>query len=162
MTFSRAATLVIAGAFLSGAGAARADAPQAAAPLGDVLQAGLYVIDFRLELPHLERYAVDRTATVCIAPGTLTGAAPLPVLSGNGAFAACSTANVARNARRLAYDIACTGRAAARATATYALSPSRQDRFRSRIEIVLGAKNMTMTEVQRARRVGRCDVAGMR
>ena len=162
MKFNRTVSMVIAGLFLSGGDIARVDAQEVHTPLRDVLEAGLYAIDFRLELPHLERYAVNRTATVCIAPGNLTGATPLPVLSGNGAFDACSATNVARKERRLAYDIACAGRAAARASATYSLSPARHDRFRGRIEIVLGAKNMTMTEVQNARRIGHCDVAGIR
>jgi hypothetical protein len=44
----------------------------------------------------------------------------------------------------------------AKARADYTLSA---DRFEGRIFIVLGAKNMTMTEVQAGRRVGACGPA---
>ena len=118
-----AVSMIIAGLFACAGGDAQSDASEVRNPFGGVIRAGLYVIDFRLELPHLERYAVNRKATVCIAPGALGGSTPLPVLSGNGAFAACLAGNVARRERTLAYDITCAGRAAARATAAYTFSP---------------------------------------
>jgi hypothetical protein len=73
---------------------------------------------------------------------------PLPVLSGTNAFAKCSARN---NGPSLEYDIACAGRDAPRAKAIYTLTAGH---FRGRIAMVMGAKNMTMTEVQTVRRVG--------
>jgi hypothetical protein len=56
------------------------------------LRGGSYEITARLELPHLERWAVDRTATVCLAGVRGNGEIPIPVLSANNPFAGCSAA----------------------------------------------------------------------
>ena len=40
--------------------------------------AGLYAIIARLELPHLERWAVARTEVICLDPGSVP---PVPVLN---------------------------------------------------------------------------------
>ena len=117
------------------------------------LRGGSYEITARLELPHLERWAVDRTATVCLAGVRGDGEIPIPVLSANNPFAGCSAANIAGGSDSLQFDIVCPGRAAARAHATYTLSG---DRFAGYVAMVMGAKNMTMTEIQHARRVGDC------
>ena len=83
---------------------------------------------------------------------TVTEAA-VPVLSANTPFATCTATNVTAGGGTLAYYIVCPGRDAARAHAVYALAP---DRFAGRVAMVMGAKNMTMTEVQHARRIGDC------
>jgi hypothetical protein len=57
----------------------------------------------------------------------------------------------------LSFDILCDGRGAARARAVYTLMPRG---FEGRIAMVMGGKNMTMTEVQAGHRVGSCDMAG--
>ena len=58
----------------------------------------------------------------------------------------------------LGYAIACPGRDTMRASAAYRLTP---DGFRGRVAMIMGAKNMTMTEVQAGRRLGTCaDLAG--
>ena len=114
---------------------------------------GLYEITSRLELPHVERWAIDKKTRVCV--GTARGI-PLPVLSDNNPFRHCAaTAPVFQNGR-LEYDIACPGRADASAHAAYAITPGG---FTGRIAMVLGAKNMTMTEVQDAVRMGECETA---
>jgi hypothetical protein len=63
------------------------------------------------------------------------------------------------NGTMLEYDIVCLERGAARGHAVYELST---DAFTGRIAMVMGAKNMTMTEVQRARRIGECSPAKLR
>lgn len=127
---------------------------------GDLLAAeipiknGLYEVHFRLELPHLETHAVDQKTTICIDKSSSQGhGPPLPLLSQNDIFSGCRIENIRQNEADFSYDIACKGRGAARATAVYAFSA---DAFSSRIAIMQGAKNMTMTEVQRGRRLGRC------
>ena len=120
------------------------------------LPSGWYEITSRLELPHLERWAIDRTARVCLSSPDTSGAIPVPVLSANTPFATCTATNVTAGDGTLAYDIVCPGRDAARAHAVYALAP---DRFAGRVAMVMGAKNMTMTEVQHARRIGDCEPA---
>jgi hypothetical protein len=60
---------------------------------------------------------------------------------------------------RLEYDIVCAGRDAPRAKAIYTLAPAE---LRGRISITMGAKNMTMTEVQIGHRLGNCATADTR
>jgi len=122
------------------------------------LQAGAYAIRHRLELPHVERWAVERIDVACI-PETLDSEPPgpmLPILSVNMPFKRCIAKAWQLDDRRLDYDIVCPGRGAAKAHASYVLSG---DGFTGRIFMTMGAKNMTMTEVQSGRRLGSCAVA---
>jgi len=75
------------------------------------------------------------------------------VQSANNPFAKCTAANFVRDGSSFQYDIVCPGRGAAKAHATYTLSA---DTFSGFVAMVMGAKNMTMTEVQRGRRIGDC------
>ena len=118
------------------------------------LQGGAYEITYRLELPHVERWAIDKTTTICLSDAEGLVPAMLPVLSDNNPFGECTAANIRQDGSSLGYDIRCRGRDAAKAHATYILSPGH---FKGRVAMVLGAKNMTMTEVQTGRRVGNCD-----
>ncbi|MBA3325923.1 MAG: hypothetical protein H0T41_11900 [Rhodobacteraceae bacterium] len=127
-----------------------------AAAAEPLLDGGLYAVTARLELPHLERYAVARTRMVCVAAEPAPGALPLPVLSGNMPFAGCAAQGILRDGDRLGYDIVCAGRDAARARADYRLGPAG---FSGRIAMVMGAKNMIMTEVQSGRKLGACATA---
>src|SRR5262245_22628500 len=115
------------------------------------LPVGRYEVTSRLELPHLERWAIDRTTTLCMSGAD--NAIPVPVLSVNNPFEKCTAANLAAGDATLSYDIVCPGRDTARAHAVYALAAGA---FAGRVAMVMGAKNMTMTEVQRARRIGDC------
>ena len=119
------------------------------------LRAGFYEVSYRLELPHLERYGIDRTAMVCIGDAKRPAALPVPVLSAKAVFAGCPVTDIRQDLTKFEYQVSCAGRGAARATAIYRLGP---DQFGGRIAMVLGAKNMTMTEVQRGRWMGSCEV----
>ncbi len=59
---------------------------------------GSYEITTRLELPHVERWAVDRTTKICLAgaPGgdAIPIPIPIPVLSANDPFASCAATNL--------------------------------------------------------------------
>ena len=116
-------------------------------------QTGSYEITARLELPHLERWAVDKTAIICLPPALNNNEVPIPIVSANNPFAKCSVANLMTQTPKLEYDIVCPGRGAAKGHAIYLLSV---DSFSGRVAMVLGAKNMTMTEVQQAQRTGEC------
>jgi hypothetical protein len=118
-----------------------------------LLPVGSYAITTRLELPHLERWAIDKTTTICLAGHAAGGQIPIPVLSENNPYAACSAVNLAIDRGKLDYDVLCPGRGSAKAHATYLLGA---DNFAGRIAMVMGGKNMTMVEVQHARRVGEC------
>ncbi len=119
------------------------------------LRAGFYEITFRLELPHLESWAIEKTTTTCVSETKGESNAVLPILSDNNPFAECSATNVHRDEDSLTYQIVCDGRDAAQARATYTLAPGG---FVGRIAMRLGAKNMTMTEVQTGHRVASCGV----
>jgi hypothetical protein len=122
-------------------------------------RSGSYEITARLDLPHLERWAIDKIATVCLPSARSGREIPVPVLSANNPFAKCAAANLVTEGTTLQYDIVCPGRGAAKAHATYTFSPNK---FSGHVAMVMGAKNMTMTEVQRARRVGDCGPADSR
>ena len=94
--------------------------------------------------------------TICVPNVRGESDAPIPVLSGNNPLAKCPARNIQRDSVTLTFDIACPGRNAARAKALYKLLPGA---FKGRIAMVMGGKNMTMTEVQVGRRLGSCDVA---
>lgn len=128
-------------------GTAGAGAPQA------ILMNGSYEVEVRLELPHLESWAVKKLATVCISDPDAGGRRGLVVLSGNNPLARCPVSKVRQDGERLTFDIVCEGRNAARASATFLLAPQQ---FRGRIAMVMGGKNMTMTETQVGRRIGDC------
>jgi hypothetical protein len=130
--------------------------PQATWSEGHLPQGGSYELTARLELPHLERWAVDKTTIVCL-PNVRSGdELPIPVVSTNNPFAKCSAANLAADSPKLEYDIVCPGRGAAKGHATYILSTGT---FSGRVAMVMGGKNMTMTEIQQARRIGECGPA---
>ena len=117
-------------------------------------QTGSYEITARLELPHLERWAVDKTAIICLPPALNNNEVPIPIVSANNPFTKCSVANLMTQTPKLEYDIVCPGRGAAKGHAIYLLS---DDTFSGRVAMVLGGKNMTMTEVQQGRRIGNCN-----
>jgi uncharacterized protein DUF3617 len=116
-------------------------------------QSGSYVITARLELPHLERWGIDKTTVICVPPSQAEEKVLIPIVSANNPFVKCSTANLVMQSQRVEYDIICPGRGAARGHAIYTVSA---DAFSGRVAMVLGAKNMTMTEVQHGRRIGNC------
>jgi uncharacterized protein DUF3617 len=117
---------------------------------------GSYELTARLELPHLERWGVDKSTIICLSKSRGPDEIPIPVVSANNPFAKCSAANLIAVGSRLEYDIVCRERGSARGHAVYELSTNA---FSGRIAMVMGAKNMTMTEVQRARRIGECSPA---
>ena len=119
-------------------------------------QGGFYEITVRLELPHLERWGVDKTTIICLSRSRNGDEIPIPVLSANNPFAKCTSANLVADGPRLEYDIVCPGRGAAKGHAAYTFSA---ETFSGRVAMVMGAKNMTMTEMQHARRIGPCSPA---
>jgi hypothetical protein len=116
-------------------------------------QHGSYEITVRLELPHLERWSVDKTAIVCL-PGSRDNDIPVPVLSANNPFAKCAAANLVIEGPKLEYDIVCPQRGAAKGHAVYRFAAGT---FSGRVAMIMGGKNMTMTEVQHAHRIGECN-----
>jgi len=119
----------------------------------EALPRGAYAIDAALQIPNVNGPSWKATRYVCLDPGQSDARMPVPVLSPNNPFGACATERLVRTDTELRYHIACPGRGAARAEASYKLGP---DGFHGQIAMVLGAKNMTLTEFQTGRRVGDC------
>jgi hypothetical protein len=113
-------------------------------------QSGSYEVTARLELPHLERWSVDKTTIVCLRDSR-SSKIPIPVLSANNPFAKCAALNLVIDGPKLEYDIVCPERGAAEGHAVYMFSAGT---FSGRVAMVMGAKNMTMTEIQHGRRIG--------
>ena len=75
------------------------------------LRDGAYEMVTRLELPHLERYAIDSVHRVCFVGGRATdGSIPTPVESANHPFTSCAADHIERGVGAIEYDIACPGR----------------------------------------------------
>lgn len=119
--------------------------------LAAMLEPGAYQVTYRLEVPHVERFANDSETMVCAGESTLPG-----VLSGNNPLAHCPALKFERRPGGFAFEIACPGRVndASRAGASYRWTG---DRLEGRIRMVMGGKNMTFVEVQTWRRIGTCD-----
>jgi Protein of unknown function (DUF3617) len=128
-----------------------ASAPPAAAD--ELLRPGAYDISVRLELPHIEDTNTAKSVALCFSGAAEPKAYGLAVLSGNNPLAGCPVSNVRRDGAALTFDIICAGSNLSRGAASCQLGG---DRFSCRIEMKMGGKNMTMTEVQTGRRTGDC------
>ena len=98
---------------------------------------GSYELTARLELPHLERWGVDKSTIICLSNSPRSDEIPVPVVSANNPFAKCSVTNLVADGSRLEYDIVCRERGSARGHAVYELS----------------------TDAQHAHRIGECSPA---
>ncbi|MGD9512425.1 MAG: DUF3617 domain-containing protein, partial [Geminicoccaceae bacterium] len=85
--------------------------------------------------------------------GGESGKLQVPILSPNNPFTGCEARDLERSATQLRYRIVCPGRDSARALARYQLSA---DGFRGEVAMLLGGKNMTLSEHQVGRRLGDC------
>jgi hypothetical protein len=121
---------------------------------GRLLQSGSYEVTYRLEVPHVEEWAVDSTVRICIRNAKRTA---LPVLSVNNPLSKCPASNIRQSGETLSFDIKCKEREGARAKAVYRLKPNQ---FQGRIAMTMGGKNMTFVEVQSGHRIGSCMLAG--
>lgn len=119
-----------------------------------VLEGGAYEVEVKLELPHLDDMTARKVVRLCLTSEANGNNHGIAVLSDNNPLARCPVSNVRQDGNELTFDIACTGKNSARASARYRLAPTS---FRGRIAMQMGGKNMTMTEVQTGRRTGACD-----
>jgi hypothetical protein len=117
----------------------------------DGLEPGSYEVTYRLEVPHVERFTVDRTVRVCVTAREQS----LPVLSSNNPLAKCPAHRIKLEDATLSFDILCPGRIYERSQA-HALFRVSHGAFEGRIHMIMGGKNMTFVEVQKGRRTGNC------
>jgi len=118
------------------------------------LENGAYAVNVRLELPHVEMSGVSSDHTICLPKERSSSDQGLVVLSENNPLAHCPASNVHQDNDTLTFDIICPGHNAASAHAKYVLTHTT---FDARIEMKMGGKNMTMTEIQLGHRVGACE-----
>jgi hypothetical protein len=116
------------------------------------LRGGSYEVVVRLDLPHIESRGA-KTAVICVGEIAAGKAAAFPVLSDNNPLARCPAKNLRRDGDAILFEIVCDGVNSGKAYALYDLAG---DRFQGSIAMTMGGKNMTMTEIQRGRRVGDC------
>lgn len=117
------------------------------------LASGAYQIEVILELPHVLETNTRKTEIVCLSSEE-AAAFSLSVLSSNNPLRACPRSSVAAAPGTVSFDILCPGVNSARGHATYTIA---HDTFSGRIDMKMGGKNMTMTEVQSGKRIGPCD-----
>lgn len=117
------------------------------------LPRGVFAVDASVQIPNVAGPSWRSTRYVCLDPGARDERLPMPVLSPNNPFTSCEARDIERTSERLRYRIVCAGRDSARALASYVLSA---DGFRGEIAMVLGGKNMTLTERQVGRYLGEC------
>lgn len=120
------------------------------------LKAGAYEIEVTLELPHVFDTNTRKIERLCLGQDRSTTLG-LVVLSTNNPLAKCPATNTKSSMSSLSFDVACQGVNAASGHALYDIMP---EQFRGRIEMKMGGKNMTMTEVQVGHRIGGCEALG--
>lgn len=118
------------------------------------LAAGAYEIEVSLELPFVLDTSTRKTERLCLGKNQSVTLG-LAVLSANNPLGKCPTSAVQSSTDALTFDVVCQGLNAAVGHARYDIM---DDHFRGRIEMKMGGKNMTMTEVQVGRRIGACEM----
>lgn len=116
----------------------------------EALPDGSYEIRYWLELPHVESRD-EGAVTMCLSGAG--GSSAFPVLSANNPLAHCPPQNIRRDGDAVLFEIVCPGGNSAKAQGLFDLT---KNGFEGRIAMNMGGKNMTMTEVQRGKRVGDC------
>lgn len=127
--------------------------PQTGEAAEPALQPGSYEVVASLELPNIDDLDVRTRKTLCLVEAGGAANHGFEVMSENNPLAHCPMVNVREAGDTLTFDIKCTGSNLAKANARYVLMG---DRFRGRIAMTMGGKNMTMTEVQEGHRLGAC------
>lgn len=131
-------------------------APLCSAHAETSLKDGAYEIEVTLELPHVMDTSTRKVERLCLGKDR-SATLGLVVLSNNNPLGKCPASAIESSFDALSFDIACQGGNAARGHALYQITP---EVFRGRIEMKMGGKNMTMTEVQVGHRIGPCDALG--
>jgi hypothetical protein len=119
------------------------------------LEPGEYEVTVQLELPHIEKAAATKLARICVT-GANGSARGLAVLSDNNPLTQCPASSIREDHGTLSFEIVCPGGNAAIGSAKFRLHAQG---FEGAIAMKMGGKNMTMTEHQSGRRVGKCNPA---
>jgi hypothetical protein len=115
------------------------------------LAGGLYRVEVVIEMPNVLRPMPFDVVERCVAEGEADGAF-LRIVS-NPKIAECPLVRRSLDRDRLTLEVVCAKLNTGRASARYELGEAS---YTGRIEVTMGGKNMTMTEIQRAVRLGDC------
>ena len=113
--------------------------------------AGRYRVEVTLEMPNVRGTYPLRTVERCLAPGAIEGAF-LAIVS-SPQIADCPVVHHRHRESRLEIEVACEPVNTGRASASFELGAAG---YTGRIAVTMGGKNMTLTEIQRAERIGDC------
>jgi hypothetical protein len=127
---------------------------------GTFLEGGAYEVTYRLEVPNVERFAIDFSKRICVSGSKSGMPRALPVLSQNNPLTKCPATAIRSVGEELTFEIHCPGRRYQSAQASAAFKLSR-GHFEGRIHMIMGGKNMTFVEVQKGHRVGDCSLNGI-
>ena len=117
------------------------------------LSPGRYRVEVRIGLPNVQDVAAPLVVNRCIGPADLESGQAFFVLSDNP-LKTCDLVDYEATAERAIYRIVCPGPNRGSAVGTFEISTNA---YRGTIKMNMGGKNMTMSEVQVARRVGDCE-----
>ena len=113
---------------------------------------GLYEIEVRLGLPNVLEVAPPTRPRRCLTRADIESGQAFFVRSENP-LRTCPVADYAAAGSSVRYRIRCPGPNAASAEAAFETTPAG---YRGVIRMVMGGKNMTMSETQIASRIGEC------
>lgn len=119
------------------------------------LMPGAYAVDVHLEMSFGEDK--PQSYTVCLTDGGGRPAHGLFILTPGTPLSHCPVQGVHEAADRIAFEIVCAGPNAGTASADYRTTARG---FEGRIAMLMGGKNMRMTEVQVGHRTGECAADG--
>jgi hypothetical protein len=117
-----------------------------------VLTPGLYRVEVRVALPHIQDVAAPMLLTRCVTPPDLRSGRAFLVLSDNP-LKNCALLDYQTTADTATYRIACPGPNMGSAVGVFDFNGAA---YRGSIEMNMGGKNMTMSETQVGRRIGDC------
>src|SRR5262245_29604069 len=113
---------------------------------------GLYDIEVRIGLPNVLEVAPPTTLRRCLTAAEIESGQAFFVRSENP-LRACAPTDYAATGTAMRYRIRCPGPNAASAEGEFETTASG---YRGTIRMVMGGKNMTMSETQVAVRIGDC------
>jgi hypothetical protein len=114
---------------------------------------GLYDIEVRLGLPNVLEVGPPTKLRRCVTSGEIESGQAFFVRSENP-LRACALTDYAATGTSVRYRIRCPGPNEASAEAEFETTTAG---YRGIIRMVMGGKNMTMSETQTAVRVGECE-----
>ena len=116
------------------------------------LAPGLYRVEVRIALPHVQDAAAPFVVTRCVSPTDLESGEAFSLLSKNP-LRNCDLLDYQVTDGTASYRIACPGPNKGSAVAVF---QTKATTFRGSIEMNMGGKNMTMSETQAGMRIGNC------